>query len=377
MNPLPLRPYLITPKLVEQPTWGGTYIATFKSWGNRFDLAQKKIGQSFELYGDSKLTNICSTEDERFGPETSHDQQALSLSSWIKEDAKGVLGEKIAVYYHVMPILIKFTQALGNSFQLHRKPAEKHDHWIPKAESWYFLEKGTLTYGINTKTSHDAYKSAVKKIEQYMKDLSQLMVDGTLTVADGRRQAKEFIKTVNPWQYVNVHAVDQYSLLDLSIGGIHHSWEEDDALPNGNIVYEVQQDVMDDFCTLRSFDQGKIKDDGTIRTIHIDDYFKFLDVSEEHNTIDFALRRRQGTNLLKTPYYAMDELQISSQTDIPVGASFDHLFVLNGSVTLTYRETTLIIGKGHACFVPWKVGSYALEPREGNATVLKTYIDGI
>jgi mannose-6-phosphate isomerase class I len=182
---------------------------------------------------------------------------------------------------------------------------------------------------------------------------------------------------VNPWQYVNVHSVDQYSLLDLSIGGIHHSWEEDENLPNGNIVYEVQQDVMDDFCTLRSFDQGKIKDDGTIRTIHIDDYFQFLDVTEEHNTIDFALRRRQGTNLLKTPYYSMDELQISDKTQVQVGESFDHLFVLSGVARVTYADTTLTIGKGHSCFVPWKVGSYTLEPVQGNTTVLKTYIDGI
>ncbi len=44
------RPYLILSKLVEQQTWGGSYIAQFKNIEDG-ELKAKKIGQSYELYG--------------------------------------------------------------------------------------------------------------------------------------------------------------------------------------------------------------------------------------------------------------------------------------------------------------------------------------
>ena len=53
-NPL-AKIYLIIPKLIEQPTWGGDYILNFKNWQNQDVFKGLKIGQSYELYSETKL----------------------------------------------------------------------------------------------------------------------------------------------------------------------------------------------------------------------------------------------------------------------------------------------------------------------------------
>lgn len=367
------RPYLIRPLLVPQPTWGGTYIARFKKWEKRGTLGATKIGQSYELYGKSQLTFLEDSLDESFGEEKIDDSETFRLTNLDASSLASVVGSTIAKKFNGMPILIKFTQALGNSFQLHRKPEMTHAHWLPKAESWYFLEKGTLTYGVVTKTI-DAYKNACKDIERFMQQLSQKVLSGQQTVQNARQEAKKYIDTVNPWKYVHVHEVPQYTLLDLSIGGIHHSWEEDAMLSDGNIVYEVQQDVMDEFCTLRSFDQGKIKDDGSIRPISIDDYFAFLDSDETHNSLAFAEKKAAGESLLKTPYYSMDEVLVTAEKTIALDTSFAHLFVRDGVVVVETETGTVRVGKGHSCLVPWEAHEFVIRPVGGSSVVLKTYI---
>ena len=113
----------------------------------------KKIGQSYELYGKSKLAvNITDSSDKKFTPEFSflqiRDAEFITLSDLVKENPADMLGEKVYTQFGEMPLLIKFTQALGNSFQLHIKPDQQSEKWQPKAESWYYFEKGLLTFGI-------------------------------------------------------------------------------------------------------------------------------------------------------------------------------------------------------------------------------------
>ncbi len=67
-------------------------------------------------------------------------------------------------------------------------------------------------------------------------------------------------------------------VIDLTAGGIHHSWEEDnDRFPDGNLVYEVQVDVPDDRCSMRGFDKGKFLDDGGLRPTHVADYLATIE----------------------------------------------------------------------------------------------------
>jgi len=338
------KPYLVIPLLVEQPTWGGTYICEKKGWLQRSEVEGKKIGQSYELYDKSLLaTSITSSDDMQFSPTLS---ESFSVSEFVEE--------------RPFP-LIKFTQAKGNSFQLHIKPEVNDLRWKQKAESWYYFENGKITFGIKQGADIDKYKQTCILINDTMKRLSEKIINKTITKEQAEKEAKQFIQEKNPWQFVNVYETKKGDIVDLSGGGLHHSWEEDTSnYPLGNIVYEVQQDVMDPTCTIRSFDQGKFKADGTIREIHIDDYFKYIDRDENKNTL--SIKDGKGECLFDTPFYTLKLLSLTQNKDMESTESFHHLFVKTGKISVRdVRDNEIIVGQGHSCFIPKGV-QYKISP---------------
>lgn len=376
------RPYLVVPLLVEQPTWGGSYIATYKGWQDLPTLKDKNIGQSYELAGKSLLsTQSIDSESSEFLPSGKFIAQDgkptdIGLPDFIKVHKENAVGPFVFSTWGTMPILIKFTQAKGNSFQLHAKPDMANARWKPKAESWYFLEKGIMTCGIQEGCNIPNYKACCLAIEAKMKELSA-KVQGTLLPLDvAKKEAKEFILAQNPWQYVNVREVEKYCLVDLSGGGLHHSWEDrPDITPEGNIIYEVQQDVEDDDCTLRSFDQGKFKDDGSIRPITIEDYFAFLDPDPSRNAVENAILKPSKDRLLKTKNYSMDVLSLTAPYEEKMVDSFVHLFVLDGKASVQAEDGKVTVSKGHSAFVPYGVGSYTIVPQSPSVSLIKTFIE--
>lgn len=365
------KPYLILPELVEQPTWGGDYILKIKNWHDKPEVKDKKIGQSYELYGESLLTeSITNSSDPSFSSTIS---ETISLSSLIEKNPEQILGKKVVEKYGKMPLLIKLNQARGNSFQLHVKPGTQHPRWKPKPESWYFLEDGFISCGIKKGIDIKTYKQTCVNIEEKMRELSNQVMSGAKDINIARQEAQEYIKEQNPWQFINLYKTQKYDLIDLSQGGVHHSWEENPELPLGNIVYEVQVDVMDEYCTIRGFDQGKMKEDGAIREIHVDDYFEFMDTSPEMNDINNLKRERNGNNLLQTPYYSLDILELETVHTESTTDSFQHIYVQEGSVEITGKEGSVTLTKGHSSFVPYAIGTYEIKP-QGKAVVLKTYI---
>lgn len=386
MNYSSTKPYLIIPKLIEQPTWGGEYILNLKNWKQLPFAANKKIGQSYELFGKSKLAlKITNSFDPAFIPEVgSADSDAIdeenftykkntdyaNLSDLIASNPKEILGKT-----HTMPLLIKMNQASGNSFQLHVKPGTKDTRWQPKPESWYYLEDGAVTYGVNKNTNIEEYKKACHAINDKMKLLSKKVLNGEMKFEDAKKEAKEFIAETNPWQYVNKHRIKKYDLIDLSGGAVHHSWEEDSTLPYGNVLYEIQLDVMDPVSTIRSFDQGKFKSDGSIRELQIEDYFKYIDTDKEHNDIQTVTRHQEGRRLLKTAYYSMDILDVADKLTDHVGDTFCHLHVRDGEVVVKTSGGTVHLTRGHSCLLPHNVEQYEIMSVNGKATLLKSYIE--
>ena len=349
------KPYLIIPFLFEQPTWGGTYICEKKGWLQKETLKGKKIGQSYELYGKSLLAaSITSSEDPSFSDTVS---DVVSVMDFAEE--------------RPFP-LIKFTQAKGNSFQLHVKPTTHDPIWQPKAESWYFFEDGKVTFGVKKGTQIEDYKKTCRAIELKMKELSTSVVQKKIDFKVAQQQASKYISLQNPWNYVNVHFVKKGDVVDLSGGGLHHSWEEDTInCPLGNIVYEVQQDVMDPVSTLRSFDQGKLKEDGTIRDIQIDDYFKNIDLDEKRNTL--RIQKKESNVLFDTSYYCLSSLQIDTDAEMESAASFHHLFVKEGKICVIDKNNNeVVVGRGHSCFIP-KGMKYCIKPKVASE-ILLTYL---
>ncbi len=368
------RPFLVIPRLIEQPTWGGDYILEMKGWSELPQLKGKKIGQSYELFGRSKLLlNVNDTDFNRFLPEISSADGNLMQD----QDFHLLEGKDYITVGHIakhMPLLLKMNQAYGNSFQLHIKPGVSHSHWKPKPESWYYFEPGLVSFGIKEGVDLNEYKNICHLVNNEMMRLSNLVKSGEMPIEQAKNQAHIFIANNNPKQFVNIHETQKDSIIDLSAGAVHHSWEEDrQQFPSGNILYEIQLDVMDPICTIRSFDQGKMKEDGSIRKIHIDDYFRFIDSDPLANDIKNATRLPDGNSLLKTPYYFMDRLEISHDFGDHTGNNFVHLFVRQGAIEVDGPEGNVRVGQGHSCFIPKECGFYKIKPQTGKATILKSY----
>lgn len=353
------RPYIIIPQLIEQPTWGGEYILDLKGWSDKKEYQGKKIGQSYELTGTSMLSeDIMDSTDPHFSPDTD-----------------GIPVQGVLQQGETMPLLIKMNQALGNSFQLHIKPETKSDRWLPKPESWYFLEKGYISLGIKEGIDVNEYQKTCEEIDTFMHEISDKVQLGEVTLDDAREQAQAFVHQKNPWQFVNRYVMDKHALIDLSMGAIHHSWEENrEETPLGNIIYEVQLDASDDEATIRSFDQGKIKDDGTVRDMTISDYFEHLDTDPEHNTLKYVTRHADGEKLLRTRFYSVDLLKITSNSQLSTLNSFHHLYVRDGDVSVTAGGTTIRVTRGHSCFIPSSVKEYEISSNSGESVILKTFV---
>jgi mannose-6-phosphate isomerase class I len=381
-----IRPYIVVPKFIEQPTWGGAYIANFKNWANK-PFSQTKIGQSYELSSTSLLSEFTDSNNPSFAPEISskHDGSFL-IQDLIDKSPQKVLGENsMKRFGNSIKTLIKFTQAKGNSFQLHVKDGNKNTRWLPKPESWYYLERGLATIGISNLKKLEEYKQSALRIETIMRNISDSVISGKTSLSDAQKQANDIISKENIYQFVNTIPVPANAILDIHEGGIHHSWEEDETkYPDGNIVYEVQVEASDEASTIRSFDKGKIKDDGSIRPVQIDDYFTYLDTSEYANSPLNFLKKEETIiktdmyatfEIFNTPYYSMHKIVLNGEmksSDMK-SDSFHHLFVLDGSVDIKHEQTNLTVGKGHSAFIPASCNFY-LTSQKTQSILLSTFI---
>ena len=392
--------FLVVPKLIEQSTWGGEYILQFKNWQNKKEFQNLKIGQSYELFSESKLrTDINSSQDPSFTgemgfsmePDKIHYQgdesKLISLKGLIRKDPEAVLGKKVLGLDGEQPvILIKFTQAKGNSFQLHVRKKDESEKWKTKPESWYYFEPGLITLGVKPQINWPAWENACLALEKETINLGQQVQAKKTSLAQALEKATQSIKKYNPWQYVNLVKVKKGELVDLSECGLHHSWEEDDKnYPLGNIVYELCKDVMDPISTVRAFDRGKIKADGSVRKLNIKEYFQYIDRCEKTNNPQNHIFQGKVilnqpeikiTNLLRSKHYTLDKIMLQkayagpqSQTE----QSYHHLFVQKGSVLVKAKTNQIQLGQGHACFIPSCLGQYELIPNP-ETELLKTFI---
>lgn len=361
-----IRPYIVIPKIVKQPTWGGDYILKLKKWQGLKEYSGEKIGQSFELSGDSMLaSSIYSTKDSSFSPFS----DGVSVQSFVTKK---------------MPLLIKINQALGNSFQLHIKPEVKFKNWLPKPETWYFLEDGNITLGLNENKNIEEYKKTCLEINSFMEKLNQEIFNGSLKLDEARNKAQKFIYQKDPWQFVNSYIVKRGMIIDLSEGAIHHSWEDNKEKNSlGNIVFEVQIDASDDKATIRSFDQGKIQDDGNIRKLNIDDYFSVIDTNKERNKLQYHLKQLKNGVLIRTKFYAVDSICLKYNEKFIFdrikndegSKSFHHFFVEEGEVeVLSENNISIEVTTGHSFFIPESLNLYKIVPKTKNAKLLKTFL---
>ena len=390
------RPYLVIPKLIEQPTWGGDYIVKAKSWSLRKDLQDRKIGQAYELFHESNLSLLHNSADPKFTGEITTSSSAdkitsvpnsLKLAEFLKISPIEVLGsDMVKKFGPKMPLLIKFTQSLGNSFQIHIKDGTYNTFWQSKPESWYFFEPGLLTLGVKSGIDWNKYEAAVTELQDQIMEISLSVQDGKMNHADAKKKIEQLIQKYNPLQYVNLVYPEKDAIIDLSECGLHHSWEEDaKKFPSGNVVYEVQLNVMDGISTIRSFDKGKMAADGSVRPLYVDDYFEFIDRSGRTNNPKSHILESKSVaktksyshdRLLQTKYYTLDRVNLFGKSAKLAQnfKSFRHVFIKEGEVELESGSTKLHLTQGHSAFVPAACGNFVIKNLISKpTTVLITY----
>jgi hypothetical protein len=368
------RPYLVIPKLIEQPTWGGQYIIESKGWNEHHDLANLKIGQSYELFSGSNLSLLDSTASPLFiGELTDRDavakptnpEHSISLASLVARAPHDILGaEVVSTRGPMIKLLIKYTQALGNSFQVHIKDGVQDPVWRPKPESWYYFEPGLITLGVKPGIDWQEYEDAVTAVQAEFLKLSQQVKEGEVSPEVAQAKSRTIVEKYDPWRFVNQVQVGKDQLVDLSRGGVHHSWEEDKSkAPHGNVLYEVQSEALDKISTFRNFDKGKMEADGSVRSLEIKEYFTAIDRSPEANDPKTHIRQAKSLEatdayqldrLLETKYYNLDRLRLhgASATYRESIQRYKHLFVKSGSVKVTAAGKEVTVTTAHSCFIP-------------------------
>jgi mannose-6-phosphate isomerase class I len=370
MTPITLAPWQVKDELIVQPSWGGRYIVDLKGLSSDAQWAGKKVGQSYELAKASHLL------DPNGGDE-------VPLSELISRDPAGFLGQKVLDKFGSdLSLLIKLTQAKGNSFQVHLPEGKMLGHWVPKPEAWFYLAPGLYTFGLKAGTDFEAYSRVLHTIDDEMGRLSREVQSGRFTVEDARAQAQQRIQVLDPFAYVNLVEAHTDDVIDLTAGGIHHSWEDDSVrFPDGNLVYEVQVDVPDDKCSMRGFDKGKILDDGSLRSTHVKDYLATIIQDPAHNELSQHIRKplviedANGTkteNIFRTAHFNTDRVTVSAGSSLPQSLTdgFHHVFVHAGTAKLGGH--TLVQGRSYV--LPAALGDYTIKAGGKDAVLLKTYL---
>jgi len=361
-------PWQVQDELIEQPSWGGQYIIDLKGLADDPQWKGKKVGQSYEMAKASKLIDP--------------DGGAVRpLSELISADPAAFLGQKVVDKHGPdLSLLIKLTQAKGNSFQAHLPEGKTLGHWVPKPEAWFYLAPGLYTFGLKAGTDFEAYSRILHTLDDEMGRLSREVKSGRFSVEEARAQAQQRIHTLDPFAYVNTVEAQTDDVIDLTAGGIHHSWEQDDArFPDGNLVYEVQLDVPDDKCSMRGFDKGKFLDDGGLRPTHVADYLATIERDAAHNELSRHIRKPEVVeeggegkteSLFRTAHFNTDRLTVMAGSSLPqsLASGFHHLFVHAGMPTIGGR----VLAQGRSYVLPAALGEYAVEAGDREAVILKT-----
>jgi len=392
--------FLVVPKIIEQPTWGGDYILGLKKWRDKAPFPGLKIGQSYELFSGSFLrADIQSSADPAFTGLLAYaadpdqtvyrgDKKALiPLGDLAARDPIAFLGARVAKRgSRGLNLLIKFTQAKDNSYQLHIGRKVKSKKWQAKPESWFYFKPGLVTLGLKAGIDVKKYQQAASALDFALRGLSRQARSGILKLAEAKKRSAIFVKKYHPGRFVIKLKIKESEVVDLSGGGLHHSWEDDPKrLPLGNIVYELQFDVMDPVSTIRSFDKGKFKPDGSLRPLDIADYFKYLNTDPDYNRPSSHIFRpktvfsRPGlkiSQLIANPDYCLDKITLKGEyagEHARTKQSFHHLFVQSGAVTIIAGQEELALTAGHSAFIAAAAGAYRLSART-KTEILKSFI---
>ena len=245
------------------------------------------------------------------------------------------------------PLLVKFIDAGQRlSLQVHPDEAycrEAQDGAEPKTEMWYIADcgkKGEILAGLAPRTTRDQFMEA----------------------ADSPRAADLL-------QRFPSQVGDSYFI---QAGTVHAIGEE-------NLIFEIQQNSD---TTYRLSDWGRVDKNGQPRTLHLEKGLRAIGfanrVSPRIPAVIGETNFNRKFNLVDRHCFKVDCLRlVENAPEHTNGASgsFHLISVMKGRVRLTSENLDAVeLAFGDSALVPAVCGSYNIEPVDGAATVLKSYL---
>ncbi|HEU5118717.1 MAG TPA: mannose-6-phosphate isomerase, partial [Isosphaeraceae bacterium] len=143
------------------------------------------------------------------------------------------------------------------------------------------------------------------------------------------------------------------------------------AIGAGVVIAEIQQ--MSD-ATFRVFDWNRVGADGKPRTLHIEQALASIDF--ETGPVQPRSARAQPVpggeieRLVRCPYFVIDRLRLKSAGQVGQHDRFTILLGLGGAAVVRHEGEEHPLRFGQTLLLPAEAGPCAIEPVEGEATIL-------
>jgi len=323
--------------LYMQRIWGGNLL---QKTLNRSDMPKlepnaEPIGESWEITDRSDAQSVVTD-----GPLAGKTMEEL-----IRHYTQNLLGGlwKGGRF----PLLVKFIDA-GQRLSLQVHPDEAYcrtanDGAEPKTEMWYIADcepHGEILAGLTPRATKDQ-----------------------LIASLASPQAADLL------QRFPSHVGDSYFI---QAGTVH-------AIGGGNLIFEIQQNSD---TTYRISDWGRVDKNGKPRALHLEQGIKAIGFSNRVSRRIPAVIGETTFNrkfpLVDRHCFKVDCLRLvenQPENTGGVNGSFHLLSVMKGSIKLHRANgQTLTLEFGDSALVPAICGNYRIEPINGPATVLKSYL---
>lgn len=323
--------------LYMQRIWGGNLL---KNTLKRTDLPQlsendEPIGESWEITDRADAQSVV----------TAGALAGKTLEELIAHYGKDLLGK-----LHNgkrFPLLVKFIDA-GQKLSLQVHPDEEfcrqaNDGAEPKTEMWYIADcesHGEILAGLTPKATRD-------------------LLANSLAGAQAADLLQRFPSQVGDSYFIQA-------------GTVH-------AIGAGNLIFEIQQNSD---TTYRISDWGRVDKNGKPRTLHLEQGIKAIGFANRISPRIPAVIGETDFNrkfkLVDRHCFKVDCLRLVEKypdtTGTP-GSTFHLLSVMKGRICISAEnKAPLEIGFGDSVLIPANTGNYTVEPLDGTATVLKSFL---
>ena len=323
--------------LYKQRIWGGNLLQKTlqRSDMPQLDPDQEPIGESWEITDRSDAQSVVSS-----GP-----LAGKTLRELIEYYGQTLLG---GIWQgETFPLLVKFIDA-GQKLSLQVHPDENYcreygDGAEPKTEMWYIAEcesRGEILAGLMPRATKD-----------------QLI------------EALNSPKAASLLQRFPSQVGDSYFI---QAGTVH-------AIGGGNLIFEIQQNSD---TTYRISDWGRVDKNGNPRELHLEKGIRAIGfsnrVSPRIPAVIGETRFNRKFPLVERHCFNVDCLRLVENYPENTGklnGSFHLLSVMKGRIKLQSAACgTLEAQFGDSVLVPANCGNYQIQPLDGSATVLKSYL---